>query len=158
MKEEKFFREGSKYFGKNFDELKDKTQYKQEYYLSTGIWWFRSKTKIEVYTSCIASKDYLCAVFGNYVKDLTIYYFDSVISISELETIYRGYNVKFIKLRKDPIKEFSHKTIIFCFDKTIIFDNKFLGVSWDKKYENRVYRDRSKRDFELYHERALKLI
>src|SRR5690606_26314284 len=86
-KELEWFKAGAKYFGKDFDTLANKTQYKEERYLNTALHWFRDKKKIEVFTSSIDAIDYIKNLFPREGKlfDIIIYYYSINISKEELE-------------------------------------------------------------------------
>ncbi len=164
INDEKAFSEGAKYFNKVFASLSNKRQYKEEYYLNTGLSMLRKRRKILIFTSCIRKTDYLFKVITEDVYDVVIYYFRTMVKIKDLESHYLNANVQFIKIRKNPHDEFSnqrynHNTIVFAGDDTIIFDKKELGYE-GSDYENnrKVYRDKSKKDYDLNLERANKLI
>ena len=158
MFEEERYRKGATYFKKDFESIKNKKQYKEEFYLNTGLSRLRNTRIINIFTSCIVNTEYLYRVITRESKDVTIYYFNTLISIDELVKHYEGTNVKFKKIQKDPLIEFKHKTTVFALNDTVIFDSKFLGnegYSWEEK---KVYRDKSKGDFNAYYKRALSLI
>lgn len=157
MFEEERYRNGADYFKKDFDSLVNKHQYKQEYYLNTGLSRLRLTRTLHIFTSCIVDTDYLYKVITKDCLDVTIYFYESVVSLETLNEHYKGSNVKFVKIARDPVIEFKHKTIVFALSDTVIFDCKYLGY-YGKKEERNVYRDKSKKDFEIYYKRALKLI
>ncbi len=157
MIEEERYRNGAKYFKKDFESLTNKRQYKEECYLNTGLSKLRTTREIKIFTSCIVDTDYLYRVVTKDCMDVVIYYFNSTVRIEGLINHYHGTNVRFVKISRDPFDEFNHKTIVFGLRDTVIFDNKYLGY-YGKKDGRNVYRDKSERDFELYYERAVKLI
>lgn len=162
--EENFYILGAQYFGKDYFSLSNKSEYKQEFYLNTGLSMFRKKNKILIFTSCISETNYLYKVITKEVYDVTIYYFNSNVDIAELEDYYFNSNVKFIKIKNNPKNEFSninhlHNTIVFASDDTIIFDSKELGDEGSNSENNRnVYRDKSIEHYNLYLKRAMNLI
>lgn len=156
--EEERFRAGAEYFKQDYDKLKNKRQYKACEYLHTAIQYFTQKEKIEVFTSCIADTEYLYSIFDNATKDATVYYYNSKISIDELNNHYVGKNVKFMKISKNPLDEFKHNTIVFASNDTVVFDPLELGIRYLDKNQRNVYRDKSKEHFSKYHYRAIKLI
>jgi len=162
--ETEFFIRGAKYFEKDYDSLSNKRQYKEEYYLNTGLSMFRKKSKILIFTSCISETNYLYRVVTKDVYNVVIYYFRSMVNIKELKDHYLNSKVKFIQIHKNPKDEFSHShfhhnTVVFAGDDTIIFDSKELGYEGNDNENNRnVYRDKSKRDYNECLERAKRLI
>lgn len=157
-REEEYYIRGAQYFGENYIKLKNKEQYKEEHFLNTGLWIFRKKHNIKIFTSCISKVDYLYKVIKEPLHNVEIYYYASNVCISELETYYKNSNVKFIKLSKDPLIEFKHCTVVFASNDTIIFDKKELGEEKLPNGEKCVYRDNSQAHFDLYFSRATKLI
>ena len=125
-REEEYYIRGAQYFGENYIKLKNKEQYKEEHFLNTGLWIFRKKHNIKIFTSCISKVDYLHKVIKAPLHNVEIYYYASNVWISELEIHYKNSNVKFIRLSKDPLIEFKHSTVVFASNDTIIFDKKEL--------------------------------
>ena len=159
MKDEnQFYKRGAEYFGKDYDSLKNKMQYKEEYYLNTGLMAFREKSEIKIFTSCIADTEYLYQVIKEPLYCVTIYYYKSNVDVETLRQFYSASNVSFIKISKNPLEEFKHNTIAFASDDTIIFDEKELGLVKASSGNRKVYRDKSKEHFKIYYSRAEKLI
>ncbi|MCQ2795165.1 MAG: hypothetical protein MJ214_03050 [Bacilli bacterium] len=154
--EEERFAAGYKYFGKIYE--KNKKQYKEEYYLNTGIWWFVKNSTVIVFTSNISSTKYLYQVFKKDAKDVCIYYFKTDVDINLLNEYYKNSNVHFKKISKNPYIEFKHNTIVFCGNDTIVFDRNELGDNGYFTKTREVYRDKSIEHYNLYYSRAKKII
>ena len=160
----KEFMRGAEYFQKDYLKLKNKEQFKEEQYLNTGLWYFVKKENIYIFTSCIASTDYLFRIIHPPIYHVEIYYYETRVDMNVLKKQYTNSNVNFIKLKKNPRNEFSnetrtHNTIVFAGDDTVIFDSKMLGLyhNSNNKITN-VYRDKYKIDYQKYFKRAKSLI
>lgn len=158
-KELEWFKAGAEYFGKDFDALANKTQYKEERYLNTGLHWFRDKKRIEVFTSSIDAIDYIKHLFPREDKlfDVTIYYYSISVNKEELEEYFSGERIQFVKTRRDPKEVSKVNTIVFAGNDTMIFDSKPFGVVGIGK-ERRVYRNKSISDFDEIRAEILKVI
>jgi len=153
-----FFMLGAKYFQKDYFQLKNNNQYKQEYYLGTSLSRLRMTRNLKIYTSCIASTDYLYKVIKPPLYDVEIFYYETNVNIDELKKHYEDEKVEFIKLAKNPREEFSNKnhvynTIVFAVNEkgeSIVFDNKMLGNEKEgttkekRKESKKVYRAKYK--------------
>lgn len=148
--EEPWFMNGAKYFGKEYNTLTNKEQYKEERMLNTGLMNFREKKPIIIYTKCIASTEYLYRVFPEHrnLHDVRIYYMETKVKIETLNDHYQNNNISFHKINFNPKDIVDVNTIVFASDDTVIYDDKLLGLVGKGK-ERLVYRNKSKSDFSL---------
>lgn len=146
--EEKWYRAGAEYFGKEYNLLTNKDQYKEERYLNTALHWFRNKKKIRIFTSCIGSNEYIKKLFPLRKKlfNTIVYYYETNIDIEKLKKYFVDENIRFIRINSDPSKITKVNTLVLAGDNTIIYDSKLFGVI-GKGNERIVYRNKSVKDF-----------
>ena len=152
-------KEGARYFDEDFYSLDDWNKYKHEMVLNTALWWFRAhKKRILIFTSNIASTDYLFDVIkaGTTAK---IYYANipETINLEMLKDYYKDSEISFTRIdfipeNKVPYftkkgRRIPYSTLVLASDDTIIFDKKELGLRWDVNGDRGVYRIKDKEIF-----------
>ena len=151
MDEEEFFRRGAEFFNKDYDKLEDKQQFKECYFLNTALWWFRENHQtIRIFTSCIASEEYLRQLFRDPVSDVEIYYCQMRASLSNVQKWADERGILLRKIDGDSKWPFDCPTVVFAGTHTTIFDPREFGKKKYWKGSSKVYRDSSRNDYVSY--------